>query len=126
MNEQQLILEPYFDRLFVKRDDTIEKTAHGVIIPDGDKEKPSRGVVVAVGPDCKTAWKGQRIIWGQHHGFDLQVGTEDVTVLREQDIYAGEKKDPNARIKSAFGEEVGIRKHTPKQFKETLDDIIGK
>lgn len=84
-------LVPFFDRLFVQRDETLERTPSGVIIPDSDKEKPNRGIVILTGPDCKFAYAGQRIIFGQHNGFEIMVGTEEYTVLREQDIYAGEQ-----------------------------------
>lgn len=109
MNDSQLPLIPFFDRLFVLRDETLERTKSGVIIPDGDKERPNRGIVIAIGPDCKFAFKGQHIIFGQHHGFELQIGTEEITVLREQDIYAGEQRRDQL---------------TPEQRKELLDDII--
>lgn len=86
-------LVPFFDRLFVQRDETLERTPSGVIIPDSDKEKPNRGIVILTGPDCKSAYPGQLIIFGQHNGFEIMVGTEEYTILREQDIYAGEEKD---------------------------------
>ncbi len=120
MNEKQLSLVPFFDRLFVERDETIEKTEHGVIIPDGDKERPNRGIVIAVGPDCKFAYASQRIIFGQHHGFELQIGNREVTVLREQDIYAGEQKP----LSYQDNIDIAKRKYTPEKFKETLDDIV--
>ena len=40
---------PLHDRVVVKRLDSEEKTAGGIIIPDTAKEKPSEGEVVAVG-----------------------------------------------------------------------------
>lgn len=112
MNNEQLPLTPFFDRLFVIRDETIERTKHGVIIPDGDKERPNRGTVIAIGPDCKFAYNGQHIIFGQHHGFELQIGTEEITVLREQDIYAGEKRPSfsSSEIKKIFDQERTLEK----------------
>lgn len=92
MDKNQLQLQPFFDRLFVQRDETLERTTHGVIIPDGDKEKPNKGIVITVGPDCIFAYPGQHIIFGQHHGFELMIEGQEITVLREQDIYAGEPR----------------------------------
>ena len=42
--------KPLHDRVVVKRIDTDEKSAGGIIIPDTAKEKPSEGEVLAVGP----------------------------------------------------------------------------
>ena len=40
---------PLHDRVLVRRVDEDTKTAGGIIIPDSAQEKPSQGVVVAVG-----------------------------------------------------------------------------
>ena len=41
---------PYGDRVLVKPRAAEETTSFGIIIPDQAKEKPERGIVVAVGP----------------------------------------------------------------------------
>ncbi len=41
---------PLHDRVVIRRLEGEEKTKGGIIIPDTVKEKPSEGVVVAVGP----------------------------------------------------------------------------
>ena len=40
---------PLHDRVLVKRLESEEKTAGGIIIPDTAKEKPMQGEVIAVG-----------------------------------------------------------------------------
>lgn len=40
---------PLYDRVLVKRVDEVSKTSGGIIIPDTAKEKPSEGIVEAVG-----------------------------------------------------------------------------
>ena len=42
--------KPLQDRVVVKRLESDEKSAGGIIIPDTAKEKPSEGEIVAVGP----------------------------------------------------------------------------
>ena len=46
---KKLSVTPLHDRVIVKAAAAEEKTAGGIIIPDTAKEKPQRGVVVAVG-----------------------------------------------------------------------------
>lgn len=43
-------LTPIADRIVVRREAAQDKTAGGIILPDTAKNKPQRGVVVAVGP----------------------------------------------------------------------------
>ena len=43
-------IRPLQDRVLVKRLEENTKTAGGIIIPDTAKEKPSEGIVEAVGP----------------------------------------------------------------------------
>ena len=44
-----MTFRPLHDRVLVRRVDEDTKTAGGIIIPDSAQEKPSQGVVVAVG-----------------------------------------------------------------------------
>ena len=61
-------IRPLYDRIVVKRvEETEDKTAGGLIIPDTAKEKPQQGEVVAVG-------KGKRLEDGKLIGLDVQVG----------------------------------------------------
>ena len=43
-------IRPLNDRVLVKRLESEERSAGGIIIPDSAKEKPAQGQVVAVGP----------------------------------------------------------------------------
>ena len=43
-------LQPLDDRIVVKPNESEEKTASGLVIPDTAKEKPQQGEVLAVGP----------------------------------------------------------------------------
>ncbi|HVJ43072.1 MAG TPA: co-chaperone GroES, partial [Dongiaceae bacterium] len=40
---------PLHDRVLVRRVESVEKTAGGIIIPDTAKEKPQEGEVIAAG-----------------------------------------------------------------------------
>ncbi|MBO6470611.1 MAG: co-chaperone GroES, partial [Pelagibacteraceae bacterium] len=72
--------KPLHDRVLVKRVESDEKTAGGIIIPDTAQEKPMEGEVLEVGsgardesgklvpPDVK---KGDKILFGKWSGTEV-------------------------------------------------------
>jgi chaperonin GroES len=67
---KKLSVTPLHDRVIVKAAAAEEKTAGGIIIPDTAKEKPQRGVVVAVGTGKKdepmTVKVGDNVLYGKY------------------------------------------------------------
>ena len=73
---------PLHDRVVVRRIESEEKTAGGIIIPDTAKEKPQEGEIIAVGPggrdeagkliplDVKV---GDRILFGKWSGTEVKI-----------------------------------------------------
>lgn len=88
-------LTPLNDRVLVKRLESEEKTAGGLYIPDTAKEKPSLGVVVAVGPG-KVAENGARVamavkagdqvVFNKYAGTEIKLGEGEHLIMREEDI----------------------------------------
>ena len=88
-------VKPLHDRILVKRLDSEEMTAGGIIIPDTAKEKPVQGQVVAVG-DGKKDDKGGRIVmdvkagdkvlFSRYGGTEVKVGGDELLIMREDDI----------------------------------------
>lgn len=86
---------PLHDRVLVKRVEEDTKTAGGIIIPDTAKEKPSQGVVVAVGPgtrgedgklvalDVKVK---DKILFGKWSGSEVTVDGQELLIMKESDI----------------------------------------
>ncbi len=90
-------IKPLHDRVLVRRVDEVTKTNGGIIIPDTAKEKPSEGIVEAVGngrmaPDGKVApmsvKTGDRILFGKYAGTEVKVDGESRLIIREEDILA--------------------------------------
>ena len=90
-------LKPLGDRVIVKQDDVEETTAGGLLLSSGSKEKPTTGVVLAVGDGRTTeegktipvpVKKGDRVIYGKYGGTEIEVDGETVIILRSDDIYA--------------------------------------
>ncbi|MDR0632806.1 MAG: co-chaperone GroES [Holosporales bacterium] len=88
-------LRPLHDRILVKRIESNEKTAGGIIIPDTAKEKPAEGEVIAIGSgaidecgkvrplDVKV---GDRILFGKWSGTEVKLDGEDYLVMKESDV----------------------------------------
>jgi len=86
---------PLHDRVVVKRVDSEEKTAGGIIIPDTVKEKPSEGVIVSVGPGTRDdsgkyvpsdVKAGDRVLFGKWSGTEIKVDGDDLLIMKESDI----------------------------------------
>lgn len=90
-------ITPLQDRVLVKRLDENKKTAGGIIIPDTAKEKPSEGIVEAVGagmvsPEGKvipmTVKVGDKVLFGKWSGTEIKVNGEDRLIIKEPEILA--------------------------------------
>ncbi|TWT30020.1 co-chaperone GroES [Blastopirellula retiformator] len=91
-------LQPLGDRVVVKRDESEEMTAGGIVLPGAAQDKPSRGIVVSVGngrllDDGTRAplqvAEGDRVIFSRYAGNDtFQIGDDEVILIREDDIQA--------------------------------------
>jgi chaperonin GroES len=99
-------IKPLHDRVIIRRiEDSTDKTAGGLFIPDTAKEKPQEGEVIAVGegkykedgtrqtPDVKA---GDRVLFGKYSGSEIKLDNEEFIIMREDEILgiinrAGEK-----------------------------------
>jgi chaperonin GroES len=88
-------IRPLQDRIIVKRLEEEERTKGGIIIPDTAKEKPSEGLIIAVGKgkvlengtqlplDVK---KNDRILFGKYAGTDIKIEGDEFLIMREDDV----------------------------------------
>src|SRR5215208_896760 len=92
-----LKLQPLGDRLVVKRESSESKTAGGIVLPDSAKEKPSRGIVEAVGNGklLDNGSRGQlqgavgdRVLFTSWADETFKVGEEELLLMKEDDILA--------------------------------------
>ena len=100
---------PLHDRVVVRRIESDERTAGGIIIPDTAKEKPSQGEVVSVGPggrdesgklipmDVKA---GDRVLFGKWSGTEVKIDGVEYLIMKESDIM-GVLTDQVAKKKAA-------------------------
>jgi chaperonin GroES len=88
--------ELFDDRVLIKPAAAEEKTKGGIIIPDTAKEKPQKGVVVAVGPGKYAEQTGNLIplkqkigdvvLYGKYSGTEISVEGEDYLIMRSSDL----------------------------------------
>jgi chaperonin GroES len=98
-------MKPLQDWALIQRVEPEEKTAGGIIIPESAKEKPTEGIVLAIGPGKYEAEKGkekekekkkkfiptvlkpgQRIIYGKYSAREFDLDGETLTLVREEDV----------------------------------------
>ena len=86
---------PLHDRVLVRRVESEEKTAGGLIIPDSAKEKPSEGEIVSVGAGARDddgdripmdVKAGDRILFGKWSGTEITLDGEELLIMKESDI----------------------------------------
>lgn len=87
--------KPLLDRVVIKRIAEENKTAGGIIIPDTAKEKPSQGIVTAVGQGGRdeagkiipmTLKEGDKVLFGKWSGTEIKINGEDLLIMKETDV----------------------------------------
>ena len=90
-------LQPLGDRVVVRRDESEEKTAGGIVLPDSAQDKPSRGTIVSVGTgkllDDGTRGslqvkEGDRVLFTSYSPEQITIEDEELLLMREEDILA--------------------------------------
>ncbi|MXV36214.1 MULTISPECIES: co-chaperone GroES [unclassified Saccharibacter] len=86
---------PLHDRVVVRRLESEEKTAGGIIIPETAKEKPMEGEVIAVGPGARNEQgqvvpldvkAGDRVLFGKWSGTEVTISGEELLIMKESDV----------------------------------------
>ncbi|MDD4906814.1 MAG: co-chaperone GroES [Methylobacter tundripaludum] len=88
-------IRPLHDRVVVKRVDEETTTAGGILLPGSAAEKPSEGVILAVGNgkqlDNGTVRAlevkvGDKVLFAQYGSNKVKVDGEELLIMREEDI----------------------------------------
>jgi chaperonin GroES len=96
--ETKMNMQLLGDRVLVRPEEAMKKTASGILIPEAAKqEKATRGVVLAVGPgrmndDGKvlpmSVRVGQKIFFNPGWESEIEVGEEKLHLIHESDVKA--------------------------------------
>jgi len=88
-------IKPLGDKVIVKRVEAEERTAGGIVLPDSAKEKPKRGIILAVGTgrlleDGKRnplqVKKDDEVLFTSYAGTEVKINGEEYIVMDESDI----------------------------------------
>lgn len=90
-------IKPLFGNVLIKPLEAESKTASGIILPDTAQEKPTIGLVMAVGEGHVTpkgdkepmvVKVGQKVMYKKWGGNEVKVGNEEWTIVDQKDILA--------------------------------------
>lgn len=91
----KLNIKPLNDKIIVKRVEADEKTAGGIVLPDTAKEKPKRGIVLAVG-NGKVLDSGKRsamqvkvndeVVFTSYAGNEIKMSGTEYLIMDESDV----------------------------------------
>lgn len=86
---------PLYDRVLLKRTESEQTSAGGIIIPDTAQEKTQVAEVVATGEGKISkdgsivplkVKKGDKILFGKYSGTEINVGGQDYLIVKEDEI----------------------------------------
>lgn len=87
---------PLYNNVIVEKDEEKEQTKGGIILPDDAKDKPSTGIVVAVGTGNYNELTGQltpltvkagdRVLFAKFAGTEVEIDDKSIFILKEKDI----------------------------------------
>jgi len=89
-------IRPLGDRIIIQRIENEEKTASGLFIPDSAKEKPQKGIVVAIGKGkvkedgtCTPVdlTEGDTVVFGKYSGHEITVDNQELLIMKEDEVY---------------------------------------
>ena len=88
-------IRPLDDRVLVKPNETEDKTKNGIYLPEGAKEKPMMGRVIAVGPGkladdgtrtTPSVKKGDTVVYGKYAGTEIEIKDIKHIIMRESEL----------------------------------------
>ena len=88
-------ITPLDDRVVIKPQEAETKTASGIYLPEGAKEKPQQGTIVAAGPGKLTdeggrvalsVKKGDKVLYGKYAGTEIDIDGQEHMIMRESEL----------------------------------------
>ena len=96
--KSKVSIRPLADKVLVERDEAETQTASGIYLPEGAKDKPKSGTVIAVGDGRinsetgeripLTIKKGDKVIFTSYAGTELKLDGDEYLMMSESDVLA--------------------------------------
>ena len=95
--KSKITLQPLGDKVVVQRDESEDRTAGGIVLPDTAKDKPTRGKVISVGNgrllDDGTRSEmqvkaGDRVLFTSYAPETITIGDDELLLMKEEDVLA--------------------------------------
>jgi chaperonin GroES len=92
-----ITLKPLGTRIVVEPVEQEDVTTGGILLPETAKEKPQRGIVVAVGPGNRDddgeyipldVKEGDKVLFNKYSGTEIKVDGKKVLIMKESDVLA--------------------------------------
>ncbi len=90
-------LQPLGDKVVVERDESLDVTSGGIVLPDSAQDKPSRGTIIAIGTgktlDDGTRGEmqvknGDRVLFTSYAPETIVIDDDEYLLMSESDIMA--------------------------------------
>ena len=81
-------IEPLATMVLVEKEKAPEKTDSGLLLPEEAREKMTVGRVIAVGPDVEHVEAGDRVIYRNYAGTDIEWLGIEYLLVKEEDLQA--------------------------------------
>ena len=95
--KSKISLQPLGDKVVVERDESLSKTAGGIVLPDSAKDKPARGTIMAIGTGkllddgtrgAMQVKKGDRVLFTSYAPETITIDDDEFLLMSESDILA--------------------------------------
>ena len=88
-------IQPIRSNVFIEFIREPDVSKGGIIIPDKHRERLHEGKVLAIGKEVKEVKKGDIVLFEKYVGQELNVGTKQYLMFKEEYILAIKKEDNN-------------------------------
>ena len=84
------VITPTGARIVVEPEDSEEVSPGGIVMPDVAREKPTKGLVLMVGPeatdDSGNPRMGATVLFRRYSGFEVEYDGKTLLILNKEDI----------------------------------------